>query len=66
MWLFKQYLNGPAEAAVKSCVALPIPVKDGHESSLQIYSDGPVPSKQYAIDDDIANSDNGVQSLRHE
>lgn len=61
MRLFKQYLNGPAKAAVKSRVILPNSVNTGHKGVLRTYSEVvQFILKRYVTDDNIANLDNEV------
>lgn len=65
LWLCKQYLTGPTEAAVESHVALPNSVDIVHEEVLQTYCEVVnIPFKRHAMDDNITNFGNEVQCLK--
>lgn len=65
MWLFKQYLTGTNDAAVKSCVALPNSVNTRHEGALRTYFEAVLFLLiRYATDHKTANLENKVLALR--
>lgn len=65
MQLFKLYLTEPPEAAVKSLVALPNSINNGHERSFRTYAKlVPFHLKQYSTDDNISNFGNEIRTVR--
>lgn len=65
MCIFKTFLTGSAEVAVKSRISLPSSSTQRHEGALQSYSSiVNFLLKRYATDDNIAKLDSDIRSLR--